>query len=290
MERPLVFFVIVGIALVLAVYYGGSSIFNSGPIATGPGQGIGLQTPGGLPPLGFGQGGTAAQKREPGVSPFQGTVRIATVRYSESNFRNEYFILDASNFSSFGVEQQKTIHLDGWTIENNKGERHAIPAALNILFVDATSRPIELHAGDEVLVATGDSPFASSFQENVCTGYLNESYALEPPLAESCPQFSRAALLSHELNGQCVDLIYNAPRCRQVNIGFEQSGAGNDCVLFSAAHLNYAGCVKDNRASDKFFTGRWRAFLNLKQKLWEPIHDRAILRDKDGLVVDEYVY
>lgn len=290
MERPLAFFVVIGIALVLAVYYGGSSVFNSGPIATGPGQGIGQPAPGLPAPLGFDGDQVPEKKPEPGVSPFQGTARISTVRYSEADVEEEYIIISSGGFSGFDGGKDKVVSLDGWTIENNKGERHAIPPAANIPSLDLASRPIQLNAGNEVLIITGDSSFGSSFRENICTGYFNESHSFSPVLEESCPEFSKEDILGQKLNAACVDVIDRSQRCRQVIIGYEDSAAGNDCIAFVQSHLNYAGCVKDNKDAERFFTGRWRVFLKMSQKLWDPLHDRAILRDKDGLIVDEYSY
>ncbi|MFY9461571.1 MAG: hypothetical protein WAP51_00005, partial [Candidatus Sungiibacteriota bacterium] len=280
----------IGIALVLVVYYGGSSIFNSGPIATGPGQGIGVPTPGLPAPLGFGVGQAPAGKPEPGVSPFQGAVLISTVRYSETDVQQEYIIIRSGGVFGFGGGENKSVSIDGWTIENNNGNRVAIPPAVNIPSLDSTPRPIQLNPGDEALIITGDSSFGASFRENICTGYLNESHSFSPALEESCPEFSKEDILGQSLNAACVDVIDRSTRCRQVIIGYEDSAAGNDCIAFVQSHLNYAGCVKDNKDAERFFTGRWRVFLKMSQKLWNSLHDRVILRDKEGLIVDEYSY
>lgn len=285
------FFVVIGIALVLVAYYGGSSVLNSGPIATGFGTGSDAPTPVLPAPLSFGGGSqTTKKKPEPGISPFQDAVWISTVRYSETDIKKEYITINSGGFFGFGDDEKKAVNLDSWTIENNNGVRHAIPPAVNIPYLDTALRPIQLNPGDEVLIITGDSSFGSSFRENICTGYLNESNSFSPVLEESCPEFSNEDLLKQKLNAFCVDVVDRTRRCRQVIIGYENSAAGNDCIAFAQSHLNYSGCVKDHKNAEQFFTDTWRVFLKMREKLWNSLHDRIILRDKDGLIVDEYIY
>lgn len=288
----MVFFIIVGIALVLTFYYGGASIFNSGPIATGPGQGTGVQTEGIYsppPPLIFGTTGPAKEKPKPGISPLQGAVRVSNINYSEEDFQREYMVLYAGGFYDYGTNKQKSISLDGWTVENNSGNRRLIPQASSVQLIDSPG-PILLSPGEQIYLFSGDSPFGASFRENICSGYFNESSDFNPPLQERCPEFTNEDLLKQKFNSLCVDLIDRVPVCRQVRIGFEESAAGNDCIQFTSEHINYAGCVKDYMDKDGFFTGQWRVFMKFGQKLWNPLHDRVIIRDKDGLVVDEYSY
>ena len=180
--------------------------------------------------------------------------------------------------------------LDGWTIENVGGNRLVIPRALTLPGSDTTPATSKLAEGDEIILVSGRSTHGLSFRENICTGYFAEFHSFTPSLSESCPEFSRDELFKAGLNSACVEVIDDTRRCRQARIGFEESAAGNECVAFVGAHLNYAGCLKDHRGDADFFSPRWRVFLDRRETLWNPKHDRLILRDKDGLVIDEYSY
>lgn len=291
MERPIVFFIIIGIALVLFLNYGGTSFFSSGPLATGPGPGTDVENPpepqAGGSFFGFipSPGSPAGEERSP-----ESGMEISFVRTSASGPGEEYIVIKRSGFSFSGDEAGETVDISGWTIENGRGTRYTIPVAFNIPNANVPAGPIKLGSGDEVIVVSGSSTFGSSFRENMCTGYFAEFHEFAPPLDESCPEFSRDELLRQGLNSVCVEAVGNTPRCRQVRIGFEQSAAGNECVDFVGMHLNYAGCLRDNRSRDDFFGKTWRVFLNSRQNIWDSLHDRAILRNKEGAIIDEYSY
>ncbi len=222
-------------------------------------------------------------------SPFKDDVLISSVAYREIDPASEHVIIRRVSSSSFSGARVANMDLSGWSIENNRGGRLTIPPALNIVFFDTASTNIKLPPGGEVVITSGVG-YGSSFRENICTGYLAESNSFNPSLKETCPLFSLNELLAKQLNGACINVIERTRRCRQVVIGFEESAAGNACVEFSQEHLNYSGCVKDHRNSSSFFTDTWRVFLKQGSKFLDRSHDRVILRDKDGLIVDEYSY
>lgn len=292
MDKPIIFFIIIGIVIVLFFSYGGSFVFERGPLATGPGRGAGGKIPaGGESSFGFiPLPASEEEKPEPGTSPLKKRVNIATVHTSDEGPEKEYVIMRRSGFSPSAQVQKETIPIMGWTIENNKGIRHQIPSAFRIPSFDSSPAPVELAEGDEVIITSSHPTSPTSFKENICTGYFNESHPFTPSLDESCPEFSRQDLQRQGLNSMCIDVIERTPRCRQVTIGFEEAAAGNDCIAFSQSHLTYAGCVNDNRAKPDFFSNRWRVFLQRGSTLFDPVHDRVILRDKEGLIVDEYSY
>ncbi|MBI2639912.1 MAG: hypothetical protein HYW90_03445 [Candidatus Sungbacteria bacterium] len=291
MDRPLTFFIIAGIVIVLFLHYSGSSFFpGEGPLATGPGGGLN-EPPSPLSFNGSASGApTGTQPSMPGQSFYRDEVTISRAFPSPADLRNEQLIIKRSGFTASENEKKQPISLDGWTIENRKGDRIQIPSAFYIPNNSVSATPIELRGGGEIIVITGDTTFGSSFQENTCTGYFNEFHSFIPPLSEACPEIERSELLKTGLNSSCIDLIERTPRCRQTKIGFEEQAAGNACIDFVKQHLNYAGCLRDNREKQNFFTNRWRVFLKRKEPLWDPRHDNIILRDKAGLIVNEYSY
>lgn len=294
MDKPLVFLIVVGVVAVLLINYSGTSFFSfsRGPLATGPGGGTDIESPrsaNGKSGFGFAPGSRTDKKPEPGQSPFYGQVRISSVRAEELPDK-EYVLLRHGGYFSSAGDKKQPIVLDGWTIENVSGNRLVIPKAVALPGSDTSASSIKLAEGDEIILVSGRSTYGSSFRENICTGYFAEFHSFTPPLSESCPEFSRDEIFKAGLNSACVEVIDNTLRCRQARIGFEESAAGNECVAFAGAHLNYAGCLRDNRGKPDFLSPRWRAFLNRGETIWNPKHDRIILRDKDGLMVDEYSY
>lgn len=302
MDRPIIFLVIIGVTFLLFMNYGGSSFFSQAPLATGPGSNQAVRPIPEPPserafsfPTTFRapvQSPTTSEpeKLKPGYSPFREKITIVSVGAPRSArpIDESITIRFGSFFSGFSKGDER-IDIGGWTLENRRGTQVEIPLASEIYGATA-SAPIALHGGEEVIIATAHPTFSESFRENRCTGYLNESHSFVPQLSEYCQTYSLDDLFARNLNNACIDLVLKSRRCRQVRIAFEQMDAGNACVAFAGEHLNYAGCLKENREKPDFLLGVWRVFLRRSETLWDPTHDRIILRDKNGLIVDEYAY
>lgn len=302
MDRPIVFLVIIGVAFLLFMNYGGSSFFSQAPLATGPGSSQAVRPIPEPPsertfsfPAAFRSSSTSPshsepEKPEPGYSPFRERITITSVNGSR-NARpiDESVTIRFGGFFSGFSKGDERIDIGGWTLENRRGTRVEIPSASEVYGATA-SAPIALHGGEEVIIATAHPTFSESFRENQCTGYLNEFHSFSPSLSEHCQTYSLDELFARNLNNACIDIILKSRRCRQVRIAFEQIDAGNACIAFVGEHLNYAGCLKENREKSDFLLGTWRVFLRRSETVWDPTHDRVVLRDKNGLIVDEYSY
>lgn len=298
---------VIAIIIVLALFYYGflgseGSFFGGGqgPIATGPGSST-IQNPqpvsSGGGSSGYGGNGASLSptpKPKPGESPYKGTVRISTVERSSDRPWEEYIVIRRDGYSFFGSDRSKTekpIDVTGWTISTMR-ESEPIPRAFNIPEIDAGEQDIFLPPGGEVIILSGVAAYTTNFRENKCVGYFNETYRLTPYLSNSCvdSEIDRGALLRKGFNGQCVDTIDSLPSCRR-SIGPLPAGIiGAACIDYINENFNYVGCVKNFRDDKDFLKPTWRVSLRRPRKFFNSRHDRVILRDQNGLLVDEFEY
>lgn len=297
------------IILIIALLIGyfalsGSDLFMSGtdPLATGPGRGSKIQNP---QPVATGGGffGTsptpqnqAAPQPPPGVSPYKDKVRISTVERSNLRPDQEYVVISYGGgfFGLFGSnqsQQSQPVDVTGWTIGNLKATER-IPQAFNIPEIDAAERDIFLPPGGNLVVVTGTPTYQQNFRENACVGYFNQTRSFTPSLSDSCPDadVSRSVLLGMGFNGICIDAIESVSACRTPRGPFDISSIKSECVDYMNENFSYVGCIKNFRDSKDFLKNTWRVSLKRNTKLFDPRHDRVILRDRAGLLVDEFEY
>lgn len=293
------------IALVVAYFaFSGSGILTSGtgPLATGPGYGTGIRNP---QPVSSGGGffGASTQTSEkpqqlpPGVSPYKGVVSIDTVSRFSNSPAEEYIVIHYSSgffsFSGSGGNQTgvRPIDVTGWTIGTPRSSA-LIPRAFNIAEIDAADQDIILPPGGNVVIVTGTPSYQQNFRENACTGYFNQTHTFTPSLSSSCIDEtpSRSALLGMGFNGACINAIESVSSCRTPQGPFDISSIKSECVDYMNQNFSYVGCVKNFRDSKDFLKDTWRISFKRDTKLFDPLHDRVILRDRAGLLVDEFEY
>lgn len=295
------------IVIVAALFYYGFLVSEGGffgnghaPIATGPGSSA-IQNPqpvsssGGSSGYGsYGSSPSPTSKPKPGESPYKGIVRISTVERSSDRPWEEYVIIRREGYSYFSNDRskaEKPVDVTGWTISTMR-ESEPIPRAFNIPEIDAALRDIFLPPGGEVIVLSGVAAYSTNFRENKCAGYFNETYSFTPYLSNSCvdSDIDRGILLRKGFNGQCIDTIDSLPSCRRP-IGQLPAGIiGSDCIDYMNENFNYIGCVKNFRDDKEFLRPIWRVSLRRPKKFFNSRHDRVILRDQNGLLVDEFEY
>jgi len=79
--------------------------------------------------------------------------------------------------------------------------------------------------------------------------------------------------------------------CRIPTFNFETTAKlGNACLEYVSKNFSYTACVKNYRNEKNFLKNTWHVNLNRPQKLFDLRHDRIILRDELGLIVDEFEY
>lgn len=318
MDNALFLVFVIGLIAVVAIFaFSGSSPFSSsGPIATGPGSSSEIRNPqpvqSGRSFLGLGNVFTKPlslpptpkiiapssfqpKAVKPGYSSYEGAIKISHVDRSSDTPKKEYVALRNGGYFGFG-STPTAVNITGWTIENSKKDKYAIPKAFNIPYIDADAADILLPSGGEIYAVTGSSDLGMNPRENGCIGYLNQYYQLTPSLYGSCMDHQsssqiRSRFLDLGLSGECIDFVNSLPSCRIPTFTFENSGKiGNNCIEYISQNISYNGCVKNYRNDKNFFRNTWHVFLNRSQKLFDPRHDRVILRDADGLIVDQFEY
>ncbi len=266
--------------------------FGRGPLATGPGRDTEIQNPQPVETrgfFGFGQPSPPPAPR-PGESPFKDKVRISTVVRSGERPEDEHVIIRFGGFFS-GSSQERPINVTGWTIGSQRSSA-PIPRAFNIPEIDAAEQDILLPPGGEVIILTGTPSYQRNFRENQCVGYFNETHSFTPSLSNSCVDDNpdRSMLLARGFNGACIDAIRAIPACRIPKGPFQAAVIKPECIDYMNQNFSYVGCVRNFRDRRDFLKNTWRVFLGRNQKLFDSRHDRVTLRDRQGLLVDEFEY
>lgn len=314
MEQGIVTIIIVAVVFIVAAQYlqtnnpqfgvsGGplatgandSAIQNPQPIGTSDSSGATRRSsdtrPQGYRIKGQEDNKTGAAKTiqpKPGHSRYENTVAISRVQRSADSAK-EYVVIRNGTFFN---RTEASVPISGWTIESRKSGRITIPSAEEIPLIDTGARQIILPPGGEVIITSGATTFGRSFRENICTGYFTQNHSFTPSLA-SCAAilFNAQELLDAGYNSECVNFVKSVSKCRIPPIPYEKSGRiGNACIEYVTDTYSYAGCVARFRDEKTFFKNTWRVFLNQPAHIFDTLHDRVILRDEKGLIVDEFEY
>jgi hypothetical protein len=218
-----------------------------------------------------------------GVSSYYQKVEISRVEPDEINFKNDYLVLRNN--------KDQLIDITGWTIRT-KRETATIPQAVEKLrhpLLDNYDSDIKLAYRNEVIISTGLSPQGVNFRVNKCTGYLDQSSQFYPSLDENCPRLEESSYSSFKKS--CRDFIKGLNRCEIPDYSDKLAvSSDSQCTSFLSEKLNYKQCYLDHRQEVDFFEDEWRVFLNRSTDILDNDGDTIILRDKNGLVVDEYEY
>ncbi|MBL7154987.1 MAG: hypothetical protein ISS88_00575 [Candidatus Portnoybacteria bacterium] len=219
-----------------------------------------------------------------GVSSYYQEIQISQVYPNEQDFEDDYLVLRNGS-------DPRTINITDWTIKT-KRETITIPQAAKKLtypFSESSQVDIDLAEGDEVIISTGLAPNGVNFRVNKCTGYLDQLSQYYPSLDEDCPYLDDSEY-SH-LKKDCRDFIDDLSRCEipDYSDNYEVS-SDSQCTTFLTEKFNYSQCYQDYEKEADFLEDEWRVFLGKSIDILDNDGDTIILRDKDGLVVDEYSY
>lgn len=226
------------------------------------------------PPSGF----TVAQ-----LSPYYEEVRIGSVSAGSWNGVSQ-FSLNAS----FGGATT-TIDVTGWRLVSNTGQV-LIPQAAADYNPTGFETPgdIMLGSGQVLNVYSSQSPVGVNFRMNSCVGYLNSTYSFTPALPQSCaPVYDRSEIVT--FSGACQSAILSVGGCSSPSSNEINRFAGDSACQAILNRFNYASCYNRNRFQTGFFSNEWRVWLGSPIHL-DSSHDRLLLLDKQGLLVNEYIY
>jgi len=214
-------------------------------------------------------------------------IRIASAQAPRNLFERGQFTLKAEHNLSEGI------NVTGWKIKTNSGREIFISRA--IADYTPTNLPPE---GDIILYPenylnvygwSNASFGGKNFRLNKCMGYLNSFYNFDPRLPQNCPTPNQSEIIT--FSGRCQNFIRSlgsceVPTANQLN---SFSGPADTSCRAYLEKLNYGYCYETNRHKNDFFSNEWRVWLNLPLP-FDSEHDRLLLFDKAGKLVDEYVY
>ncbi len=227
------------------------------------------------PPQGFSTGD---------LSPFYGKVHLASVTPPS-------YVSGGGSFT-IRMESSVTVPVDfaGWAVWGNKAKvvLEGVPPSMMIGPVNQSA--LLLRPGEELVVYGATSNYLAQIRNirlNKCTGYLNETYRLEPKVPEQCPRRDRSEFMT--FTGTCQTYLYSLNTCA-VPTPAKMNELSYDaaCRTFLDT-LNYNACERSHRADADFFQTGWRVWL-INSLPFDVNHDRLILLDAQGLVAGEYVY
>lgn len=224
------------------------------------------------PPPGF----TAAE-----LSPYYGKVRIGSV------YITTYGTSQISLSTSYDLSSP--IDTTGWSIKSNKGDL-LIPQAVADFnpYGFGNDTDILLNSGGRLDIYNSVSPISRNLEINECMGYLNNTYKFIPALQCSyVSMYDRAEISS--FSGNCQNYIMSLGSCRIPTPEKLNSFSGEPACQSFLQRFSYAGCYNRNRNLPNFFTGKWIVWM---PSFWaiDQSHDRVLLLDKNGFLVDERIY
>ncbi len=208
---------------------------------------------------------------------------------------NSFYTYNPSEFQIYSsLPSAEKVNITGWRIKTNNGEI-TIPQAVNIYeqFGLNTQEDIFLSANNYVHIYIGMSPIGKNFRLNKCIGYLQNDYVFFPQLPQNCPSPSRSEI--SYLSGECQSYILSLWGCKvpdKDSESFYASIGGSyqeevACRAFLDT-INQAGCFQQHYLDKDFLSNEWRVWV--RKYILDSQHDRVLLFDKQGLLVDEYTY
>lgn len=231
----------------------------------------GVRTP--TPPSGF----TVAD-----LSPYYDKVQMISVRPPDRYGMGGEFTLRVDTSASAPVD------VTGWTIRTNRR------GSLIISGAGAATGPVNrarilVRPGTSATFYAAWSSSVKNVELNACTGYLNYRYIVSPKFPTNCPRPSRSEMIG--FSGACQNFINSLSPCEiptptEIN-QFAVSGDAA-CRAFIDT-LTYEGCVRRYESLPNFYSYGWRVWLGTELR-FDPFHDRLLLFDASGKLVDEYVY
>jgi hypothetical protein len=218
---------------------------------------------------------------EDDISPDFGKVEIASVRRPSSLGAGGGFTLRADTTLS------ESLDITNWRIKSNRGEITVRGGVSSVPPVNMAR--IVLRPRTSAVFYADINSFVKNVELNKCTGYLNNTYTLNPKLPNNCPRPERGDYIN--FSGECQNFIRSLSSCEQpTSSELNRFTRSSDipCHEF-LERLNYANCVREHSGDSNFYSYGWRIWMS-ERLPFDPQHDRLLLFDESGLLVDEYVY
>ncbi|MEK7507969.1 MAG: hypothetical protein AAB602_02710 [Patescibacteria group bacterium] len=192
---------------------------------------------------------------------------------------------------SLAYDIMSPINITGWLIQARRGGQ-VIPQAINIY--DPTGlvpeTDIYLRPGDVLRMFPYASTIGKNFRLNKCIGALENENHFTPSLPWYCPALYKNYSEISSFTGKCQDYISSlnyctAPDFYSVDIPYDDYA----CQAYLQNTINFKGCFDKYRGDTDFLTNEIWAWTG-NDRLLDERHDRVLLFDRTGLLVDEYSY
>lgn len=234
----------------------------------------------------------------------------------ENDPMSEYIVIENNG--------SNPVNITGYRLENGKSARSytvgsqylhyasdvgVIPQGAKIVSPDGRSHleSIVLNRGERAIVISGGpgnltSYPLTSFKENSCTGYLEETYSFPKGLDKSCVRPSKEVGYT-SLDIKCKRYIDSMQSCHTPEYGGKdedgevcrdcvdgEKGLSSMCIAYVKSHFSYEGCLA-NHIGEKNFEGKtWHVYLHRPWEMWAEEEETISLFDSSGVLVDSISY
>lgn len=213
------------------------------------------------------------------LSPYFGKVRIGSVSPG-SQFSYGRLSINAN------LGKEESVNVTGWFLQANRGSQF-LPRAINVY--DPTGLTPEsdvfLRRSETLVLYTTQSAIGKNLRLNKCIGYLENTNKFTPSLPRNCPSVGFSEISS--FTGKCQDYIRTLGSCRLPAPNPDVPETDYACRSYIDT-INYRGCYERHRGDGDFLSREWRVWTG--SRFLDERHDRVLLLDKQGLLVDIYSY
>ena len=228
----------------------------------------------------------SAQRQQP-ASRYVGKVRLERSASSNTDPDREYLTLTVNQ----GVG---AIDISDWYLESYvTDERVAIPDGTEVYRDGGAinrTRAIVLNSGQRAYLITGESPVNTSFQENMCIGYLRTEENFVPNVSRNCPaprellrRFSNVELDEDS----CWEFIDRQWGCNMIDDSHpEFDDLSGVCRRFIEDYLSYNSCIDQfSWRTDFHKDNDWYIYFERDEELWRSKREIIRLLDQYDQVV-----
>ena len=256
---------------------GGTYLGPSGGTGSGSGSAGLTIDPSSVPSSQIPSGWTAAQ-----LSPYFHEVRIGGASYGGFGYYGTITL------NTYFANQQATgtIDITGWRIRTrNSGEY--IPGAIELYDPSGLTAPsdIRLKNNDVVYLYSSSAPF--NLRLNECIGWIANVAHFQPAIPAYCPQpdLSQAS----QFSGACQQYVQSLGGCTVPNLSNPLVPRTDyACQDYLENNFNYKSCFEAHLGDPNFLSNQ--VWVWMGSNVVNRYHDTVDLLDRNGRLVDEYVY
>lgn len=189
---------------------------------------------------------------------------------------------------STSLEDEKSaVNVTGWLLKARNGSQY-ISRAINVYDPSGLTpeEDIYLKNGDILYLYTNTSAISQNLRLNKCLGYLENVNQFNPSLPRNCPTPSRFE--TSNFTGACQDYIQSLSSCSLPDFNNAPISQNDYACRQYLDTINYRGCFEKHRADSDFLDHEWRVWTG--SQFLDDRHDRLLLLDRRGLLVDLYEY